>query len=126
MTDAQIRERIAWEELLRVERDEIAQRRLFSIEDQLVGYAVSLSWSRCRLGLAMERLNRIVEIHDRAKAEGNYALSDEIRKALDIEPYETTIITESHKKYEGRFDVPTKKKYGIIRFIATPNGGRYD
>lgn len=79
--------------------------------------------------LAMERLNRIVAIHDDARARKDYALSDQIRKALDISlptpgrRLAKDIAKDIRADYQARFDVSTESRRrgkSLVAFLATP------
>lgn len=85
-----------------------------------VSYAVALGWARHDLTAAMERLNRIVAIHDDARERKDYALSDQIRKALEISlpTPDRRLAKDIRADYQARFDVSAEKS--LVAFLATP------
>lgn len=90
------------------------------LNELCVAYAVALDWARVDLAFAMERLNRIVAIHDDARDRKDYALSDQIRKALDISlpTPDRRLGKDIRADYQARFEVSTEKS--LVAFLATP------
>jgi len=109
--DYEIREEITG---LRAQLEEEREKGGISIEEQLAGYFVALKWREWEARRAKTRLNRVVEIYDAARAAGNYAMSDQIRAALDVGPGMDWLKEAS--RYRERLDVSSGGR--SVNFVA--------
>ena len=94
------------------------RRQIENMRESLAGYGLALARAQSDMAVMMERLLRVVEIHDAARARKDYATSDAIRQALDCTyPFRSTS-KERADRYMARFDVATERR--MVNFLTTP------